>query len=136
MSGKGLGGLFARLSTYVRPLLKTALKAAKPLAKKTLKQLGKHGAEVASATLNDVVSNNMSLKEAAKKNVRQGMSKAKKTATRGVKKAVKASAKNVMKDINRKKQIGSGPLKKRKKAFKKKASKKKKKKKPYRGIFQ
>ena len=132
MKGKGLGGLFAKLSTFVKPLLKTAMRAAKPLAKKTLKEIGRHGM-TASSTVNDMLTNNMSLKEAAKKNVSQGLKNVKKTAARGAKRAVKASAREVMKDIKRKKQTGSGTVKKKKKGGMKK---KKNSKRPYRGIFQ
>lgn len=126
MTGKGLGGLFAKLSTFVKPLLKTAMKAAKPLAKKTLKEMGRHGLSAASGTMNDMLTNNMSFKEAAKKNATQGLQNVKKTATHGAKQMAKATARGVMKDIKRKKQTESGSTKK----------KKKKNTKPRRGIFQ
>lgn len=136
MRGSGLGGLFSKLTTFVKPLLKSAFQAAKPLAKQTLKEIGKHGLHAASSTINDALTGDMTLKEAARKNIKKGWKRAKKTGVRGAKQAARASADEVMKHIKRK-QTGSGKVAK---AKKKKGQNKKKKKQTsrrgFRGIFQ
>ena len=139
MRGAGIGSLFSKLTTLVKPLLKTAIRTAKPIAKRTLKKLGKEGLNVAASTMSDVLENNMSLKDAAQKNVKRGMTRAKKSAKRGVKRAFSAIGTEVAKDIKRRKQSGGGKGKKkksRKTVVKKKKRKTKKGRKPYRGIFQ
>ena len=139
MRGAGIGSLFAKLTTLVKPLLKTAIKTARPIAKRTLKKLGKEGLNVAASTMSDVFENNMSLKDAAQKNVKRGMTRAKKTAKRGAKRAFSAVGSELTKDIKRRKQSGGGKRKKKPRQTvlkKKKKRKTKKRRKPYRGIFQ
>ena len=132
MKGGGIGNLFSKLTTFVRPLLKTAFRAAKPIAKKTIKQIGKEGVNAASNTFSDVLVNKMGVKEAATKNMKKSVDVAKK----GMKRALSSAISEVGKDIKRKKQSGSGIKPKRKQLKQNKAKKKKIKRKPYRGIFQ
>ena len=129
MRGHGLGGLFARIGTFLKPLLRTAVRAAKPIAKKTLKELGNQGLNVASSTLTDVLTGDAPLKEAVRRNVRQGVRGASSTLKRGAKQAWDATMDEVQKDIKRKHQTGSG----RKKAFVKRSRPRLSK--PKRGIF-
>ena len=129
LRGHGLGGLFARIGTFLKPLLRTAVRAAKPIAKKTLKELGNQGLNVASSTLTDVLTGDAPLKEAVRRNVRQGVRGASSTLKQGAKQAWDATMDEVQKDIKRKHQTGSG----RKKAFVKRSRPRLSK--PKRGIF-
>ena len=137
MRGAGIGSLFAKLTTLVKPLLKTAIRTARPIAKTTLKKLGSEGLNVATSTMADVLTNNMGVKEAAQKNLKKGWTRAKKTVKRNAKRALSAVGSEVAKDIKRRKQSGGSKKKKgkaRPSVTKKKKSKRKRK--PYRGIFQ
>lgn len=150
MRGSGIGALFSKLTTLVKPLLKTAFRAAKPIATRTLKQLGKEGLNAIGGTASDVLLNNMSIQDAAKKNARSGLRRARKVAKTGAKRAFVSGVSEVRKDIKRRKQTGSGRKKrqrrrttvKRKKRRqtsvkkKKRVKRRKRKNKPYRGIFQ
>ena len=98
LRGYGLGGLFSRLGTFLKPLLRTAASAAKPIAKQTLKELGKQGLNVATSTLTDVIEGRAPVKEAMKRNVKQGAKKAKSTLQGG----------EAQEDIKRQKQMGNG----------------------------
>ena len=104
MRGHGLGGLFARLATMMRPLLQTAVRAAKPIAKQTLKELGRQGMEVVGSTLTDVIESGVPVKEAIKKNARGGVRQAAETVKRGAKRA----ATEIREEIKRQKQAGGG----------------------------
>ena len=124
MRGYGLGGLFSKLGVFIKPLLRTAVRAAKPIAKQTLKELGKQGLNVATSTLTDVISGQVPLKEAVKKNARQGAREAKATIKRGAKRALT----HAHEDIKRLRQGGSG--------IKRKSVVRSRQRKPRRGIFQ
>ena len=126
LRGHGLGGLFARLGTLVKPLLKTAVQAAKPIAKQTLKELGKEGLSAASSTLSDVIKG-VPIKQAVKKNVKSSAQRAEAIAKQGGKRALSASAKGVREDIKRRRQTGGASLKK--------VAKQKTARRPNRGIF-
>ena len=129
LRGHGLGGLFARLATLVKPILKTAVRSAKPYVKQTLKQLGKQGIQAASSTISDVVEG-VPLKQAAKRNAVNGLQKAKQTVKKGAKRAATASIAGVREDIKRRRQTGGAKQKtsaRKRSIFKRKRN---------RGIFQ
>ena len=129
LRGHGLGGLFARLATLVKPILKTAVRSAKPYVKQTLKQLGKQGIQAASSTISDVVEG-VPLKQAAKRNAVTSLQKVKQTVKKGAKRAATASIAGVREDIKRRRQTGGA--KQKTSARKRSISKRK----PNRGIFQ
>ena len=129
LRGHGLGGLFARLATLVKPILKTAVRSAKPFVKQTLKQLGKQGIQAASSTISDVVEG-VPLKQAAKRNAVTSLQKVKQTVKKGAKRAASASIAAVREDIKRRRQTGGA--KQKTSARKRSISKRK----PNRGIFQ
>ena len=129
LRGHGLGGLFARLATLVKPILKTAVRSAKPFVKQTLKQLGKQGIQAASSTISDVVEG-VPLKQAAKRNAVTSLQKVKQTVKKGAKRAATASIAGVREDIKRQRQTGRA--KQKTSARKRSISKRK----PNRGIFQ
>ena len=126
LRGYGLGGIFSSLGRWVRPLLKTAVKAAKPLAKRTLKTLGKEGVKFAGNVIADSLQPNTSLKTALKRNVARTIPKAK----AGVKRAFSETTRKSIKG-----QRGGSKFKRAKLSSVKRKGKKKKRK-PYRGIFQ
>ena len=128
LRGHGLGGLFARLATLVKPILKTAVRSAKPFVKQTLKQLGKQGIQAASSTISDVVEG-VPLKQAAKRNAVTSLQKVKQTVKKGAKRAATASIAGVREDIKRRRQTGGA--KQKTSARKRSISKRK----PNRGIF-
>ena len=129
LRGHGLGGLFARLATLVKPILKTAVRSAKPFVKQTLKQLGKQGIQAASSTISDVVEG-VPLKQAAKRNAVTSLQKVKQMVKKGAKRAATASIAGVREDIKRRRQTGGA--KQKTSARKRSISKRK----PNRGIFQ
>ena len=129
LRGHGLGGLFARLATLVKPILKTAVRSAKPYVKQTLKQLGKQGIQAASSTISDVVEG-VPLKQAAKRNAVTSLQKVKQMVKKGAKRAATASIAGVREDIKRRRQTGGA--KQKTSARKRSISKRK----PNRGIFQ
>lgn len=129
LRGHGLGGLFARLATLVKPILKTAVRSAKPFVKQTLKQLGKQGIQAASSTISDVVEG-VPLKQAAKRNAVTSLQKVKQTVKKGAKRAATASIAGVREDIKRRRQTGGA--KQKTSARKRSISKRK----PNLGIFQ
>ena len=129
LRGHGLGGLFARLATLVKPILKTAVRSAKPFVKQTLKQLGKQGIQAASSTISDVVEG-VPLKQAAKRNAVTSLQKVKQTVKKGAKRAATASIAGVREDIKRRRQTGGA--KQKTSARKRSISKRK----PNRGIYQ
>lgn len=131
-TGYGIGSLFSRLGTFVKPLLRTAFAAAKPAARRTLKQLAKQGLETATSTALDVISGEKP-STALKQNVRRAIPQAKSTVKAGMKRG-SAAVKNAIKG----KQSGSGAKRRKVSGKKRQASTKKKKsrRRPYRGIFQ
>ena len=129
LRGYGLGGLFARIGSFLKPLLRTAVHAAKPIAKQTLKELGNQGLNVASSTLADVVAGNAPLKDAVKRNVKRGVKEAKSTVKQGAKRAFNATVDEIQEDIKRQRQTGSGRKKRAAKGNGRRLSK------PRRGIF-
>ena len=129
LRGHGLGGLFARLAILVKPILKTAVRSAKPFVKQTLKQIGKQGVQAASSTISDVVEG-VPLKQAAKRNAVTSLQKAKQMVKKGAKRAASASIAGVREDIKRRRQTGGA--KQKTSARKRSISKRK----PNLGIFQ
>ena len=83
--GSGIGSIFSKLLSYARPLVKTALKASRPYAKKALKSLAKTGISVVGDTVADVAGGDVSVKEAVKKNLKRGVSKIGQSAQQGAK---------------------------------------------------
>jgi hypothetical protein len=53
--GQGLGGLFSRVFSFVRPLIGTAIKASKPMIKNVLKRAGREGLKAGSEFIGDVL---------------------------------------------------------------------------------
>ena len=66
LEGKGIGGLFSRLGSFVRPLLKTAIKSTRPIAKQVAKQLATEGISATTSTAADMLSG-VAPKEAIRK---------------------------------------------------------------------
>ena len=133
--GYGLGNLFSRIGQFVKPLLKTAIKVAKPAVKRTLKDLGKQGIQAASSTALDMLSGE-SPRSAVKKNIQRATPRVKKTLKAGMKRGA-SQIRQAIKET-RKAQTGSGGRKRRKKTAKSKKSSRRKTRRqrlPYRGIF-
>ena len=131
--GYGFGSLFSRIGQFVKPLLKSAVSAARPAVRQTLKDLGKQGIQAASSTALDVLSGE-SPKTAAKRNFRKS--------ARGAKKTLKAGMKRGASDIQqaiKAKQTGSGAKRRRKTVKKKKKksnqTRRRRRRLPYSGIF-
>ena len=74
--GSGIGGIFSKLLRFVTPIMKTAIKVSKPIAKRTLKELGQQGMTAAASTLGDVISGRETVKGAVRKNAKMAMKKA------------------------------------------------------------
>ena len=131
-TGYGIGSLFSRLGTFVKPLLRTAFAAAKPAARRTLKQLAKQGLETATSTALDVISGEKP-STALKQNVRKAAPKVGSTVKAGMKRGASA-----VRSAIKAKQSGAGVKRRRVSCKKRQRSKKKKKsrRRPYRGIFQ
>ena len=53
--GQGLGGLFSRVFSFVRPLIGTAIKASKPMIKNVLKRAGREGLKAGSEFIGDLL---------------------------------------------------------------------------------
>ena len=53
--GQGLGGLFSRVFSFVRPLIGTAIKASKPIVKNVLKRAGREGLKAGSEFIGDLL---------------------------------------------------------------------------------
>ena len=139
-TGYGLGGIFSRIGQMVTPLFKSAARAVQPLAKNTLKQLGKQGLQAVGTTISDVVQNNIPVRKAIKKNAKAGVAKAKNTLKRSARQALLGESKNKAKRIKGE-QTGQGfpffSRKRKSRPLRKKPRKSKGKKRryPYRGIF-
>ena len=133
--GYGLGGLFSRLGRFVTPILKNAFRAARPIARQTLKELGKQGVQVAGQTALDVLSGE-SPKRAAAKNLRRAAPSAKRTLKAGVKRgasSVRRSINTAQSGAGIKRRKRSRRKRKKKKALKK--SRRKARRRPYQSIF-
>lgn len=105
MSGQGLGSIFSR---FVSPLFRSALKVAKPFAKKVGKQLLREGVGAATETLADIaegVPPKQAMKNQARKRINKLASHTEKVLLSG--------------PTKRKKQSGKGTVSKRKKSRKK-----------------
>ena len=76
-----------RLGRFVTPLLRSAVKSARPIAKRTLKELGREGIKTAASAAGDALMKDISLKLAAKQNWQKSLPTMKKTALVGVKRA-------------------------------------------------
>lgn len=127
--GLGLGSLFSRLGRYVTPLLRTAVRAARPAAKRTLKKLGQQGIQAATSTLMDSVVDNIPLKEAAKNNLQKTLPKMKKTTMAGVKRvAQQVSQGKTIKRAKAGRQVTHSQSARGKRTVNKKSH-------PYKGIF-
>ena len=131
--GYGFGSLFSRIGQFVKPLLKSAVAAARPAVKQTLKDLGKQGLQAAGSTAFDVLSGE-SPKSAVKRNIRRAAPRAKKTLKAGMKRGA-----SEVRQAIKAKQTGSG-AKRRRKTVKKKKKKKSgrqtgRRRLPYGGIF-
>ena len=131
--GYGFGSLFSRIGRFVKPLLKSAISAARPAVKQTLKDLGKQGLQAASSTAIDVLSGEAP-KTAVKRNIRRTASGARKT----LKVGMKRGASDIHQAIKAK-QTGSGAKRRRKtvKRKKKKSNHQTRRRRglPYGGIF-
>ena len=151
--GSGIGSLFARLGSFVKPLLRTALRSSKPIAKKLATQLAKEGLSTATSTVADVASG-MPVKEAFKKNANEGITRVKGKIKAGVKRKLANLVDTGVKRIKRNRQKGRGRRVKRAKKRKLPSARKKnskrrrqrrrrqkrrrppvKKGRPYKGIF-
>ena len=92
--GYGLGALFSRLGPFIKPLLSMAVKVGKPIAKHTLKDLGKESVKIGGDILTDLVMG-QNLEESIKQRGRKGLKKATKITKRGLKKTLKETAKSI-----------------------------------------
>ena len=123
--GSGIGGIFSKLLRFVTPIMKTAIKVGKPIAKRTLKELGKQGMTVAADTLGDVMAGRETVKGAVKKNAKRAMKKASKTVGANAKQ-IYDSTRNELKGKKSIKGVNmSGSGKKRKGRPKKRRNKRK-----------
>ena len=122
LTGRGIGGIFARLLSFAKPVLKSvaksAVKSAAPLAKKTLKTLGKEALTATTSTLGDVLSGDMTPKEAIVKNAKAGLSNVARTTRKRVKEALENESESSIpikraRKRKRKKQRGGSAVKQR-----------------------
>ena len=100
MRGNGIGGIFSRL---IKPLIKSAIRIGKPIAKQSLKKIGKIGLETASNVVSDMVTG-VQPKQALKQNLSRGVNSAKKEVKKGGKKTLS----RLKKHIKGRKQHGAG----------------------------
>ena len=112
--GSGFGALFSRLGHLVKPLIKTAIRSSRPIAKKMVKGLAKEGATMASSTLSDVISGTP-VRSALKRNASASLNRVGKKMRVGAQNALgnlvsNSRAKN-KKRYKRKFQVGSGKRK-------------------------
>ena len=145
VTGRGIGGIFAKLLSFAKPVLKSVAKSAAPLAKKTLKTLGKEALTATTSTLGDVLSGE-SPKEALAKNAKAGLS----NVARATRKRVIESLQNgsessipIKRARKRRKQRGRGISKqrrvgrrKKKKAQQTSKAAKRRRRRPRRSIFE
>ena len=132
-TGRGLGQILAKIGYFVKPLLRSAVKATKPIAKQVVKDLARQGIDATAATVGDLIAGE-NPRQAIKKNAKIGLQKAKSTLATGSKRALSESVRSGIKTIKRQKMQSGG--RSRKKSVRKKAKKRPYKKKPYKGIFQ
>ena len=96
ITGRGIGGIFARLLSFAKPVLKSVAKSAAPLAKRTLKTLGKEALTATTSKLGDVLSGEMSAKEAISKNAKAGLSNVARTTRKRVKEALEGGTEPII----------------------------------------
>lgn len=124
--GLGVGSIFARWgSRFLKPLLKSAFQASKPVAKSLVKTLAAEGMESAGNTVGDMIQG-QSFKQALKSNAAKSYQRLSKKAKSGIKRKL---------DGINSKQTGAGRSKRRKKisTVKKRKKSRKKKRKKYQG---
>lgn len=79
--GQGLGGLFSRMFSFVKPLISTAVRASKPIVKNALKNAGREGLKVGAEFIGDVLNGKnakQSLAARSKKGLKRAANKARK----------------------------------------------------------
>ena len=113
--GSGFGALFSRLGHLVKPLIKTAIRSSRPIAKKMVKGLAKEGATMASSTLSDVISGTP-VRSALKRNASASLNRVGKKMRVGAQNALgnlvsNSRAKNKKRYKRKKFQVGSGKRK-------------------------
>ena len=122
--GNGLGGLILRkVGSFLRPLFSSFLHAAKPIAKETLKKLGKEGIKEGAQLLTDIAEG-QNVKEAVKNSAKRGLKKGKDVVIDEIANTIKRAQKGGRKG-KRKPPLQTGQGKKRKKNQKKRISRKK-----------
>jgi hypothetical protein len=93
--GQGIGGLFSRMFSFVKPLISTAVRASKPILKNVLKDAGREGLKVGAEFIGDVLNGKngkQSLAARSKKGLKRTASK-----TRGYIKVAAAKKKTIPK---------------------------------------
>ena len=128
--GRGWGNMLGR---FIKPLLRTAIRSTKPLAKKIAKDLANQGIQAATSTIGDLASG-VPPKDALRNNARAGWQRAKSTLQAGAKRAVENSVEAGVKSIKRRRKMQRGKGKPQRRHIAKK--KRKSRKKTYKGIFQ
>ena len=111
--GYGIGSIFSKLGSLLRPVVTSAIRSARPLAKSAVKEIGRTGLETLGNSLVDI-STGVPMNEALGSNLQQGVNevkgKVRKVLKRSVKKTVKKRQKGGGRKIRRRKQIGRGCL--------------------------
>ena len=133
--GQGIGSLLSKIGYFVKPLLRSAVKVTKPIAKQVAKDLANQGLQAATSTIGEIISGT-DPKEAIRSNAKAGFKRAQSTVKAGTKRALNETARGTVKAIKRRRQTQTGGRKKQKKKVTKKGRKKTAKRKPYKGIFQ
>ena len=125
LMGRGIGGIFAKLLSFAKPVLKSVAKSAAPIARKTLKTLGKEALTATTSTLGDVLSGDMTPKEAISKNAKVGLSNVARVTRKRVKEALEKETDSTIpikraRKRKRKKQRGGSAVKQRQTSRRKK----------------
>ena len=89
-----MGALFSCLGSFVHPLLSTAFKATRPIAKQTFKKLGKESIKIGGDILTDVVSG-QNLRESVTERGCEGLMKGKKIMKKGTRQVLKKTTKAI-----------------------------------------
>lgn len=131
--GNGWGGILRRIGMMAKPLLRSALRSSKPIAKRMAKDLARQGLEMSAQTMGDMIGG-VPPGEAIRNNVQENLSQAGQTVSRGARRMAKSGFQAARKTYKRKSQSGSGAKSKKRKTSTKK-KKKRKKKSPYDNIF-
>ena len=133
--GNGLGGILRRLGMMAKPLLRSALKSSKPIAKRMIKDLARQGVEMGAQAVGDMVAGvppSEALRESARTNLGQAGQRIKRSASKMAKSGYQAARKT----YKRRKQSGGGKTKKKRaKSTSKKRKKGKKKTSKFNGVF-